>query len=202
MWTFLKRISLTQWIIIAMLLGVFLGWAFPDPPAGVAPHGFQATSLRPLSTIFLNMIKSLIVPLIFSTLVVGIAGHGDDMKRVGRLALRSIVYFEIVTTLALAVGLLAVNVLRPGAGVDLSGASASQGAELATKHITFGGVLEHVVPSSFFAAATSNEVLQVVFWAILFAVALARVTGRNKSVMLEWLESLADVMFKFTALVM
>src|SRR5689334_25436870 len=105
MWSALRRITLTKWIVIAMVVGTLRGWLFPDPPAGQAAAGFTATSLRPLSTFFLRLIKMLIVPLIFSTLVVGIAGHGDDLKKVGRLALRSIIYFEIVTTLALAVGL-------------------------------------------------------------------------------------------------
>src|SRR5581483_11733007 len=106
-------------------------------------------------------------------LVVGIAGHGDDMKKVGRLALRSIIYFEIVTTLALAVGLLAVNIVKPGRGIDLGAASATQGAELASKHTTLTGVIEHTVPTSFFDAAANNEVLQVVFFAIIFSVALS-----------------------------
>src|SRR5262245_16445152 len=109
MFTFLRRLSLTQWIIIAMVLGTLIGWAWPE----VAHH------LRPLSQIFLRMIKSLIAPLIFSTLVIGIAGHGDDMKRVGRLALKSLIYFEVVTTLALFIGLAAVNLTRPGVGVEL-----------------------------------------------------------------------------------
>src|SRR4026208_1705321 len=106
----LRRISLTSWIIIAMVVGVIVGWAFPT----------FAVSLKPLSTIFLRMIKSIIVPIIFGTLVVGIAGHGDDMKRVGRLALKSIIYFEIVTTIALFIGLAAVNITKPGVGIRLS----------------------------------------------------------------------------------
>ena len=143
------------------------------------------------------MIKSLIVPLLFATLVVGIAGHGDDMKRVGRLALRSIVYFEIVTTLALAVGLIAVNLVKPGAGVDLGAASAKEGAELAATHTTLTGVIEHTVPQSFFDAAAKNEVLQIVFFAIIFAVALSQVQGPSKTFMLSACESLSEVMFKF-----
>src|SRR5471030_3210636 len=98
----LRRIPLTSWILISMVAGVFVGTLAPD----------LAVALKPMSTVFLRMIKSIIVPLIFGTLVVGIAGHGDDMKRVGRLAFRSIVYFEIVTTLALIVGLLAVNIVK------------------------------------------------------------------------------------------
>jgi proton glutamate symport protein len=187
----LRRIPLTSWIIIAMVVGVLVGTFAPD----------LALALKPLSTVFLRMIKSIIVPLIFGTLVVGIAGHGDDMKRVGRLALKSIIYFEIVTTLALAIGLIAVNLVRPGDGVTLS-ASAEAGKELAHNTQTGAGFLEHLVPTSFFDAAARNEVLQIVFFAVLFAVALSKVQGRSKEVVLAACEGLADVMFKFTLIVM
>src|SRR5215211_2388226 len=187
----LRRISLTRWIIIAMIIGVFIGWLFPD----------IGTSLKPLSTIFLRMIKSIIVPIIFGTLVVGIAGHGDDMKRVGRLAFKSILYFEIVTTLALFIGLGAANLVQPGKGVILSG-SADQGKALAANTPTGAGFLEHVVPQSFFEAASKNEVLQIVFFSILFAVALSQVRGKPKEIVLAGCEGLAEVMFKFTGIVM
>jgi proton glutamate symport protein len=196
-----RRISLTQWIVISMVLGIALGWAFPE--AQRAAHGgWAASDLRILGTIFLRMIKSLIVPLIFSTLVVGIAGHGDDMKRVGKLALRSIIYFEIVTTLALVVGLAAVNIVKPGVGVDLGTVTSDEGAQLASRQTTFSGVVEHTVPQSFFEAAASNEVLQIVFFAIIFAVALSRVQGPAKKFMLSLNESLSEIMFKFTEIVM
>ena len=189
----LGRLSLTQWILISMVVGVLIGWAFPD----------AAQNLRPLSTIFLKMIKSLIAPLIFATLVVGIAGHGDDMKRVGRLALKSLVYFEIVTTLALFIGLAAVNITRPGVGINLK-VDPKEGEQYAAtaKKQTFGEVLVHVVPASVFDAAVKNDVLQVVFWSILFGVGLTQVKGRPKEVMVENLDALAQVMFKFTGLVM
>ena len=190
---------MSQWIIISMVLGVIIGYLFPGPAEG---KGFQAADLQILSTIFLRMIKSLIVPLLFATLVVGIAGHGDDMKRVGKLALRSIVYFEVVTTIALAVGLLAVNIVKPGVGVNLAAASAQTGAELATKHTSLMGVIIHTVPQSFVEAAAGNEVLQIVFFAILFAVALSKVQGPSKALMLSFCESLSEVMFKFVGLVM
>src|ERR1019366_8005107 len=161
-----------------------------------------AIAEKAVSSVFLRMIKSLIVPLIFGTLVVGIAGHGDDMKRVGRLAFRSIVYFEVVTTIALVIGLVAVNVVKPGLGVSLAAATADKGVELAKTEVSITSVVEHTVPQSFFESAATNQVLQVVFFAILFAVALARVQGKPKQVMLDFCESLAEVMFKFTALVM
>ena len=183
-----------------MIIGVAAGYFFPDHPAGEI--GFQATDLQVLSTIFLRMIKSLIVPLLFGTLVVGIAGHGDDMKRVGKLAFRSILYFEIVTTIALVVGLVAVNLVKPGVGVNLASASTDVGAELAKTKTTFSGVLEHTVPQSFFEAAAKNEVLQIVFFAIIFAVALSQVQGPAKTFMLSFCESLSEVMFKFVGIVM
>src|SRR5438874_5147335 len=191
MWTFLRRRTLTQWILVSMVLGIALGALFPT----------FAMSLRPISTVFLRMIKSIIVPLIFGTLVVGIAGHGDDMKRVGRLALKSLIYFEIVTTLALFIGLLAVNVIKPGVGVALPASVSAQTAG-PTSAVTFSSVLEHIVPQSFFEAAVQNEMLQVVFWSVLFAIGLTQVRGRPKDTMLGFCEALAEVMFKFTGVVM
>ncbi|HEY8176527.1 MAG TPA: cation:dicarboxylase symporter family transporter [Gemmatimonadaceae bacterium] len=199
--TRLGRISLSQWIVISMVVGIALGWSFPTSERAI--HlGWSAADLQLLSNVFLRMIKSLIVPLLFATLVVGIAGHGDDMKKVGRLALRSIIYFEVVTTLALVVGLLAVNLVKPGRGIALSGASTDAARQFASTKMTFSGVIEHTVPQSFFDAAAKNEVLQVVFFAILFGVALSRVQGESKRFMLSASESLSEVMFKFVGLVM
>jgi Na+/H+-dicarboxylate symporter len=188
----LRRISLTQWIIISMVLGVLIGWLSPD--VGVA--------LQPLSNVFLRMIKSLVAPLLFATLVVGIAGHGDDMKKVGRLAFRSIVYFEVITTLALAVGLLAVNLVRPGDGVGIPVATAAEAIAAPTTKITVGGLLEHIVPASVVDAAAKGEVLPIVFWSIIFAVAIARTPAAPKKFMLAFCESLSEVMFKFVGIVM
>ena len=191
MWTFLRRRTLTQWIVVAMFVGVALGVFFPA----------FARSLLPISTAFIRIIKSIIVPLIFGTLVVGIAGHGDDMKRVGRLALKSIVYFEIVTTLALFMGLLAVNVLKPGVGVRAASAAVAA-TPTAAEPVTFATVLEHLVPQSFFDAAARNEMLQIVFWSVLFAIGLTQVRGRSKETMLAFCDAVAEVMFKFTGIVM
>jgi proton glutamate symport protein len=180
-----------------MVVGILLGWLFPS-----AEYPALFTAAKATSSVFLRMIKSLIVPLLFSTLVVGIAGHGDDMKKVGRLAFRSIIYFEIVTTIALFLGLAAVNLVKPGVGVNLQGAQVEAASKLAQTKVTFAGVIEHMVPQSFFEAATHNEVLQIVFFAILFAVGLSRVKGKAKQVMLDFCESLSEVMFKFTGIVM
>ena len=174
-----------------MFAGVLVGWLFPA----------ESQNLRVVSNIFLRMIKCLLVPLVFATLVVGIAGHSDDLKAVGRLALKSIIYFEIVTTLALVIGLAAVNLTRPGDGVDLP--TAGTGAEkVAAQKVTFSGIIEHIMPRSFFEAAATNDILQVVFFAVLFAVALTQVSGKPRETMLNFCESLTEVMFKFVGVVM
>ena len=191
MWAFLRARTLTQWIIVGMVAGTLLGWLAPN--AGMA--------VKPLSDVFLRMIKSIVVPLIFSTLVIGVAGHGDDLKRVGRLALKSIVYFEGVTTLALAVGLLAVNLLRPGDGVQLPAAEAGA-APGVSGGVTLSGLLQHLVPQSFFEAAANNDVLSVVFWSVLFALALTQIREGPRDVVLRFVEGLVEIMFKFTGLVM
>jgi proton glutamate symport protein len=198
MWKLLRRTTLTHWIIIATVAGAVVGWLDHD----VWLTSDVGTAVKPLSNIFLRLIKSIVVPLIFGSLLVGIAGHGDDLKRVGRLAFKSIVYFEIVTTLALLVGLIAVNLVKPGSGVSLA-VSAQDAQPFASTPVTLSGVLEHTVPQSFIEAAARNEVLQVVFFTVLFAVALTQVkAGRGKDAMLSLGEGLTEVMFKFTNMVM
>jgi len=186
----LRKISLTQWIMLSMVLGVLLGWLWPQ--------GSQ--ELRVLSNVFLRLIKCLLVPLVFSTLVVGIAGHGDDLKAVGRLALRAIIYFEIVTTLALAVGLAAVNLVRPGQGISLPPPGTTQ--EITPQQVSWQDIVEHVFPRSFFEAAAANDVLQVVCFAMVFAAALSQVRGQPHDTMVAFCESLMEIMFKFVGVVM
>ena len=194
----MRRLNLTHWILIGTLVGAVVGyldhnvWLTTDVAEG----------LKPLSSIFIRMIKSIVAPLIFSSLVVGIAGHGDDLKQVGRLAFRSILYFEVMTTVALFVGLAAAHIGKPGVGVALAAGSTEDVRQLAGTHTTLAGVLEHTVPASIVDAMAKNETLQIVFFSVLFAMALTQVKGRPKEVMLEVCESLSQVMFKFTGLVM
>lgn len=174
-----------------MVIGVGVGWLFPE----------VSQNLKLISNVFLRMIKCILVPLVFSTLVVGIAGHSDDLKAVGRLALKAIIYFELVTTLALVFGLFAVNLTKPGVGVTLPTDSSAVGG-MAAKKITVQNVVEHLVPQSFFEAAATNDILQTVFFAVLFATAITQVPTKPKETMLRFFEALTEVMFKFTGIVM
>jgi proton glutamate symport protein len=199
--TLLRRISLSGWIIIAMVAGIIFGCLISNGTFSPATSDGLKQACKLGSSAFLHLVKCIIVPLIFSTLVTGIAAHTDDMKAVGRLALKSIIYFEIVTTIALFVGLGAVNLVKPGHGITLS-SNAETGQKFAQTKVTLEGVVEHLTPQSFFDAAARNDVLQVVIYAIFFGIALAQVKGRHKQVVLEFFEGVTQVMFKFTGLVM
>ncbi len=187
-----RRISLTHWILISMAVGVVIGSLLPE----------QSQNLKVISNVFLRMIKCILVPLVFSTLVVGIASHSDDMKAVGRLALKAMIYFEVVTTFALLIGWGAVNLARPGDGVKLPPPAEAALEKVAPTKVTLSGIIEHIPPRSFFEAAAANDVLQVVFFAIVFGIALAQVKGKPHDAMLGFCEGLMEVMFKFTGLVM
>jgi proton glutamate symport protein len=181
--------SLTQWIFIGMGVGLLLGWLVPE----------WASELRPLSIIFLRLIKSIIAPLIFATLVVGIAGHGN-LRQVGRMGIKSIIYFEVVTTIALVVGLVSVNLVKPGVGVQL--VANPQVADIVTKKQSFTDIVTHIVPQSFFQAAAEGEVLQIVIFTLFFACGVAMIPKEKGRVMVTFCESLAETMFKFTGFVM
>ena len=185
----LFRQTLTAWIFVAMLLGAEIGHDLP----GVA------VNLRVLAMIFLRLIKTIIAPLLFATLVVGIAGH-SDLRQVGRLGLRSILYFEVVTTLAILIGLGAINLSKAGVGVQLPSAPATESVPTTT--LSVEDTILHVFPENLARAVADNAVLQVVVFSLIFAVALALVGEPKRAVMLGFCESLAETMFKFTNLVM
>jgi proton glutamate symport protein len=184
----LKRLSLTAWIFIGMVAGIALGAFAP----GVARQ------LGPVSAIFLRLIRSIVAPLIFATLVYGIAG-GGDLKRMGRIGLKAIVYFEIVTTFALFLGLAAVNLVRPGVGMHLAQTSAE--AALPQQQPGAGAIIEHVFPASIVDAMARGDVLEIVVFAFLFGAACAAVGAKARPVV-AFCEALAEVMFRYTRYVM
>ncbi|MEK7356271.1 MAG: cation:dicarboxylase symporter family transporter [Bdellovibrionota bacterium] len=187
---FLKRLTLTHWILIGLAVGIAFGYFAPE----------WAPGYKVLSNLFLRLIKCIIVPILFGTIVVGIAGHAREIREVGRLAFKSLLYFEVVTTLALIFGLTAVNLVRPGDGITLP--PLDPAALPSATPMTAAQMIEHVVPKSIVEAAFNNDVLQVVFFAVMFGLALSMLKGRHRDTMVEFCESLSEVMFKFTGLVM
>jgi proton glutamate symport protein len=266
----LPKVSLTWKIIIGLVLGIFIGWLVREIDLSSPDHrilGIETPTLlgfiRSLSTLFLNLIKSIIAPLIFATLVVGIAGTGD-IKQVGRIGAKSLIYFEIVTTLALFIGLAAVNITKPGVGVSLAGIQktddkatlsqraaslsteaddaaqqaanlraqspndpnaltradelsaiaaqkAAASADAAAKGLTapeppakpktFAEIIGHLSPTSIIQAMAEGDVLQIVIFSVIFALA-ATAIGSKAQPVLNWCQSLADIMFRFTEYVM
>lgn len=186
-----KRL-LTTWIVVAMMLGCEIGFSFPK----VAIH------LDVLSGIFLRLIKTIIAPLIFSTLVVGIAAH-SNLKQVGRMGFKAILYFEIVTTLALFIGLAAINISRAGEGaqIEIQQSQEQKGEKLLAQKQTHDVILD-IFPENIAKAIAEAQVLQVVVFSILFASGLALVSEEKRKPMLQFTESLSEVMFKFTNIVM
>ena len=230
----LPKVSLTQKIFIGLAIGVLVGWLWPE----------WGTAMRPLSLLFMNLIKGIIAPLIFATLVIGIAGTGD-IRQVGRIGFKALIYFEIVTTFALFIGLGAVNLTKPGVGVSLAGvhtdenkavladrasklakessdaaargdsvtaaAKASAAAAAVGKGLTapdppakpqtFGETIAHLAPASLIKAMAEGDVLQIVVFSVLFALAVTSI-GEKARPVVAWCESLADIMFRFTEFIM
>lgn len=190
MFKFLKRISLTQWIFIALFGGFFIGVYTP----------WMVPALKPFRGLFLHGVKCIIAPLIFSTIVTGIAGAGT-FKQLGMMGVRAFIYFEVVTTLALAVGLLMVNLLQPGVGLNIGGAAPESAVKAAQTQMTFGGFVEHLLPTNIADAIVRGDVLQIVIFSTIFAFATLAVGPKAKPVV-AFCEALAEVMFKFTGYIM
>src|SRR5919205_253869 len=185
------RLSLTTWILVGLVLGGVLGKVSPA-------WGNRVFFLR---DIFLNLIKSIIAPLVFSTLVVGIAG-GGDLKKVGRMGAKALVYFEVVTTAALFIGLAVVNLVRPGAGVQLVASSTEVANQIGQNHPkTLVETLVHIFPASILDAMVRGDVLQIVAFSVLFAMAVSAMGEKGRPI-LRACDSLSQIMFKFTSYVM
>ena len=191
----MKSSKLSLFIFIALVAGVIVGWVAPD----------FAVQMHPLAAIFLRMVKMIIAPLLFATLVVGIAGHGDP-KSLGRIGVKTIIYFELVTTIALFLGLGIANALNPGAGVNISNANMSQLNSItqmssSTTHSSFADFFVNLIPTSIFQSMSDGNLLKIVIFSIFFAIAICAIGKKAKPVR-DILQSTAAIMFKFTEYVM
>ena len=193
----MKHSKLTALIFIALILGVIVGYFAPD----------FAVKMRPFAMIFLRMVKMIIAPLLFATLVVGIAGHGD-IKSLGKIGLKTIVYFEIVTTLALVLGLTMANIFRPGMGFVSDNAAANPALlseaglmAVSNAHTSISDMIMNIFPTSIVQAMSDGNLLQIVVFSIFFAIAMCTVGKAAKPVM-DILNSVSQIMFKFTEYVM
>ena len=185
-----RRRTLTPWIFVAMVAGAELGF---DAPV-------FAASLRVFSDIFLRLIKTIVAPLILATLITGIAGHGD-LKSVGRMGVKSLVYFEVLTTLALVIGLVAINLSMAGVGLTVVALGATDAlAKVAPTH--WDDFLLHVFPENIAKSIAEGQILQVAVFAVFFGIALATLSEAKRAPVLRLTESLSEVMFKFTNVVM
>ena len=189
-----KSSKLTLFIFLALVAGVLFGWLDPT----------HASKMQPVADAFLKMVKMIIAPLIFATLVVGIAGHGD-VKNLGKIGLKTIVYFEIITTFALILGLVMANVFKPGVdfNIDLSNVSMAAVQKMQNVHIdhSLSHLILDMIPTSVFKAMAEGNLLQIVVFAIFFALAICAV-GQKARPVLDFLHSTCEIMFKFTEYVM
>lgn len=185
---FLRK-SLTATILISMVIGLEVGVDFPE----------FSQNLKVFSQIFLRLIKSIIAPLIFGTLVYGIAGH-SNIKQVGRMGWKSLLYFEIVTTIALFIGLAAINITQAGKGIELPVNSQHEQLPVAKQSIT--DIILHIFPENIAKSIYEGAVLEIVIFSILFGIGLAMVNEKQRQPMIHFVESLSEVMFKFTSLIM
>jgi proton glutamate symport protein len=183
------RRSLTSWIVVGMLVGMEIGHDWPH----------AAVNLQILSSIFLRLIKTIVAPLIFSTLVVGIAGH-SNLKQVGRMGIKALVYFEVITTFALFIGLAAINISQAGVGVPRPANTTTAVAPARPEKAA--DIILRVFPENIAKSVAEGQVLQVVVFTIIFAIALGLISEEKRRPMLAFCESLAAVMFKFTNIVM
>jgi proton glutamate symport protein len=183
-----SRLSLTTWIFISLVVGILIGAFFPT----------FAVHLEPISNIFLRLIKVIVGPLLFGTLVYGIASAGE-LKTMGRIALKAIVYFEAATTCALVIGLTVVNIAQPGAGMKFSASAAA--IQPVQKPLSIAQVIEHAFPSNLFDSLTRNDVLQMVVFFFLFGAACSAIGAKARPVV-EFAGSVSEVMFRFTKYVM
>ncbi|RDC64835.1 C4-dicarboxylate transport protein [Adhaeribacter pallidiroseus] len=184
-----RKRSLTTWILVSMAIGAEIGYDFPA----------FAQNLNVLSKIFLKLVKTIIAPLLFGTLVVGIAGH-SNLKQVGSMGIKALIYFEVVTTLALFIGLAAINLSKAGEGIQLKAPVSNEIKKPAPQ--TVSDIILHIFPENIAKSVAEGDVLQIVVFSILFGIALAMLSESKRRPMLDFAESLSETMFKFTNIIM
>lgn len=184
-----KKRSLTTWILVSMVIGAEIGHDFPQ----------IAMSLQVLSKVFIKMIKTIVAPLLFATLVYGIAGHAD-LKQVGRMGWKSILYFEVVTTIALFIGLAAINISQAGVGIKVPPSHHEELPAIAPQ--SANDIILHIFPENIAKSVAEGQILQIVIFSVIFGIALAMVNEDKRKPVLNFMESLAETMFKFTNIVM
>jgi len=185
-----RKKSLTFWILFGLVAGAEFGYSFPQ----------TAGTLQFLSEIFLRMIKTIIAPLLFATLVNGIAGH-TDLKQVGRMGWKSLLYFEVASTFALFIGLIAINISKAGVGINLSAMTGNLPVNVPKMQTTQEFIL-HIFPENIAKAVSEGNILQIVIFSIVFGIALSMLGEKYKTPMLKFTASLTEVMFKFTNIIM
>ena len=185
-----RRKSLTIWILVAMVVGAEVGHDFPS----------VAVSLRVLSQVFLRLIRTIVAPLIFATLVVGIAGH-PNLRQVGRMGVKALIYFEVVTTLALIIGWAAITISRAGVGVSLAAPVDATAAPPAVTR-TWQDLILEIFPDNIAKSIVDAQMLQVVVFSVIFGISLALLSDEKRKPMLAFCDSLAETMFRFTRIVM
>ena len=186
----IKRRSLTTWILVSMVIGAEIGNDFPE----------VAVALRVLSQIFLRLIRTIVAPLLFATLVVGIAGH-SNLRQVGRMGVKSLIYFEVITTAALLIGWGAITMSRAGEGINLPPPPEAETLQEPVQR-TWQDIVLDVFPENIARSVADAEILQIVVFSVIFGIALAMVPADKRRPMLAFADSLAEAMFKFTRIVM
>ena len=187
----IRKRNLTFWIFFAILIGLEVGLDWPS----------FATQLKILSDIFLRLIKVIVAPLILGTLITGVAGHGD-VRKVGRIGWKSLLYFEVITTIAIVVGVASINITHAGEGIILPATADTASAPQSITQLKWDDFILHIFPENIVKSIGDNQILQVAVFAILFALALSRVAEKYRAPMLTLAESLTQVMFSFTKIVM
>ena len=200
----LEKRNLTTWILTAMVLGIFIGIDFPN----------FAAALQPLSSGFIKLVKTIVGPILFATLVYGIAGH-SDLKQVGRMAWKSMLYFFCATSCAIFIGLAAINITEAGVGIDIANMPQEELPTVVKNNTVLESLPEHVhgvykftsffkdiFPENIVKSIYENQVLQIVVFSVLFGIGLAMVEEKKRKPLVDFTESLSETMFKFTNLIM